>query len=234
MPDKPMLFSGPMVRAILAGRKTVTRRIVKPQPKWNDPKHYSVFEPDFARGASWRGEWTWWGGNHTRSCYHSAKSPCAVGDLLWVREACRGEELESGQDGVRYLADGAFVPIKNSPEAAARWGDLRHYRKKRGATVPPIHMPRWASRISLRVVSVWAERVRDITDEEAAREGIFSMPEDFKQQCVRLALTRGVERSTAGWQFACLWESIHGPGAWNRNEWVWRIEFERIAHADPA
>lgn len=185
MSDKPILFSADMVRAILAGRKTVTRREVK-----------------------------------------GAKPPCAVGDTLWVREAWRlplGFDALSGGVIVPDPDDG-FVPIwyeadtSSSREFNGVWGRYRHAR----------FMPRWASRISLRVVNVRAERLQDMTEGDAAAEGIFSMPEDFKQQCARTAAVAGMPCSTARWQFTALWDSLHGPGAWDANPTVWRIRFERI------
>jgi hypothetical protein len=136
---------------------------------------------------------------------------------MWVRENCRAEELSDGLDGVRYLADNAFVPIENTAEAAERWGMLHAYDfKRRGycATVPAIHMPRWASRITLEITEARVERVQDISNADAYAEGIdlagnMSFP-------VRWYRDR--------------WNALNAKQGfgWNANPWVWLITFRLI------
>lgn len=203
--ERPILFSAPMVNAILQGRKTQTRRLIKRRglasifhDGWTDDY---VLDPG---NAEWR---------ENGMVYR-------MGDLLWVRETVRAEELETGIDGVHYLADDEFRPIENSEEASTRWIELFHYRGKRGAKVPPIHMPRWASRISLRVTGVKAERLQDITEEDARAEGCAPV------------WSGNMAEGPSSWadeEFAKLWDTIHGSGAWAANPWVVAISFERIA-----
>ncbi len=228
--EKPIIFSGPMVRAILAGRKTMTRRVLK-----------SVGDADRVFQMN-DGSWHVCdsrGGNMS-----PVTIPYAVGDRLWVREACRAEELSrpqferkataqerrimkrthvfessefDGADGVRYLADDFWAKIENTPAAGEAWHDLYHYRglagkKGIGANVPPIHMPRWASRITLAVIAVKVERVQDISGADAVAEGMPSHGPNRPQD-----------------DFRNLWNTLHGPGAWDRNDWVTAISFERVA-----
>jgi len=103
-------------------------------------------------------------------------APHQSGDRLWVRETCRAEELCDGRDGVRYLADDAWLPIENIAQASDAWLTLYHYRtgttEKRGQTVPQIHMPRWAARLILTVTEVRVERLDQITEQDAIAEGM--------------------------------------------------------------
>lgn len=214
MTEKPILFSAPMVRAILEGRKSQTRRIMKPQPD-------AVLD----------GEPYWHiGGYRTRI---GARNPffCPYGqpgDRLWVRETCRAEELPSGLDGVRYLADDCFIPIDNTEEACDAWIDLSYYSKQASPsapikTVPSIHMPRWVSRITLEITGIRVERLQDISESDALAEGIDpKFPPD--EQVANAARMR----------YADIWESINGPGSWAANPWVWVVEFGRARHTLPA
>lgn len=217
MPDRPILFSAPMVRAILEGRKTQTRRIVKPQPTqdefgfWsNDDIHHSGSVELWVENVPLR-----------------EKAYAHVGDRLWVRETCQAEELDDncehpGLDGVRYAADGHFRPIENSIEASEQWSALRHYGGAPSLPgsglwrkVPSIHMPRWASRITLEVVGVRVERLQDISEADATAEGT--------PHSLHLAAGR-----TAIGNYEHLWECINGDGSWNVNPWVWCITFLRV------
>ncbi|SCM71614.1 conserved hypothetical protein [uncultured Pleomorphomonas sp.] len=213
MVDRPILFSAPMVRAIIAGRKTQTRRVMPPRP---------LISVSHGRAVT----------QHADGVYRAPPTKFAVGDRLWVRETVRAEELEDGTDGVRYLADGAFRPIENSDWAADRWGDLFAYRGKRGATVPPIHMPRWVSRLTLLVTDVRVERLRDISEDDAIAEGVAPRPNGGF--CVP-----GVDhpnrdfpylaRPTAREMYAALWDVINGSGAWAANPWVAAYTFDEIS-----
>ncbi len=219
MTEKPILFSAPMVRAILDGSKSQTRRIMKPQP--DDDGHVTVGEIGTSLGVAYlRGER---GGQCLRV-------PCPYGfpgSRLWVRETCRAEELPSGLDspetlGVRYLADDCFIPIGNTPESGDVWLDLRYYGKRASPvapvkTVPAIHMPRWASRITLEITGIRVERLQDISEADALAEGIDpKFPPD--EQVANAARMR----------YADIWESINGPGSWAANPWVWVVEFRRV------
>lgn len=203
--ERPILFSGPMVRAILAGRKTQTRRVVKPQfgQKWGHgvrhgdnafSVHVDIAEPD--------GSWKW-----IRCPYGKP------GDCLWVRETWRAIERFDGTDGVLFAADGEFVGIDNTPEASDWWGDAygngRHGDKWR----PSIFMPRWASRITLEITGVRVEQLGDITESDAIAEGAID----------RESLDEGY--SAVGF-FNSLWAKLNGD--FDRRTWVWVVEFKRL------
>ena len=222
MVDRPIIFSAPMVRAILDGRKTQTRRIIKlphnnPLGVWEATTvgghgcYTKDGKPYPERAAIW----------HTRTGTIIVP-PFAVGDRFWVREACRAEELPTGIDGVRYAADDAWRVIENTPEASDDWVTLFHYRGRGrgriGDTVPPIHMPRWASRITLEVTAVKVQRLQEISEEDAVAEGCrhHHDPAGDGQNVIE--------------QFSYLWETIHGPGSWEENSWVAAISFRRVSH----
>ncbi len=215
MSEHPILFSAPMVRALLDGRKTQTRRIVNPQP--DHDAIIAVGEIGTSRGAAYV-RYPDSGGLTTRLPFPYGQP----GDRLWVRENCRAEELESGLVGVRYQADGAFREIENTQEAAESWFDLRHYGRGTkvgllyGRIVPSIHMPRWASRITLEITGIRVERLLMISEDDCAAEGI-ARPEWNRNDTV---LAYSIP-------YRNLWESIHGLGSWHINPWVWVVEFQR-------
>lgn len=208
MRERPILFAGPMVRAILSGEKTVTRRLMKPQPtpsnmgghSWPCPIHQTMLhvEQELQNGEGI------WGGLADSACQHGAP-----GDRLWVREAWVADaqvdsiaprELSQGEP-IWYPADGHLRQTGCS-------------MMSRGKCRPSIHMPRWASRILLEITAVRVERLQDISDEQALAEGVdqtnTSIPGYARQR------------------FQDLWESINGAGSWDANPWVWVVEFKRI------
>jgi hypothetical protein len=209
--DKPIIFKGPMVCGILEGRKTQTRRISDKQD-W--PDGIIRLQP------------------RQQSCV-----PYKIGDRLWVRENCRAEELESGDDGVRYMADNGWIRIENNEIAAIQWTNLLYYRSditsKRqvpnvGAKVPSIHMPTWASRLTLIVADVRVQRLQDISEEDALAEGVvFDAAKGF--------IVPGIDhpdkdfpylsRTTAREMFAALWDVVNGSGAWCKNPFVVAVSF---------
>lgn len=185
------------------------------------------------------------------------------GDRLWVRETCRAHELTDkeakndtygvmerlglesplcGLDGVIYKADGAFREIDNSPAASEEWMKLNYYRGKRGATVPPIHMPRWASRILLEITDVRVERLQEISEADAKDEGLACLSKDGgRTYKYGIADGDGLPgKDDTGWHWADweqdprraffkLWDNIngdeHGSGG---NPWVWVVCFKRV------
>lgn len=221
MREHPILFSAQMVRAILEDRKTQTRRVVKPQPPAGTAQvstwHHPDPRPHFFASAN--GEFLdgW--------CV-----PCPYGqpgDRLWVRESCRGEELDSGLDGVRYRADDAFIPIQNTSAASIEWLKLHTYRGHHGAPagpwVPSIHMPRWASRILLEITAVRVERLNDISQADAIAEGAPPSHPSID----RISQEFGQPDFPRSW-YAQLWEQINGPGSWAANPFVWVVGFRRV------
>lgn len=214
MAERPIIFSGPMVRAILEGRKTQTRRILKPQPS-------SPFGSIFCDDSKW-----WTGDSLTGALIETLRVPYAIGDRLWLREACFAQSSPDGE-GVAYPADRSWRIIDHTKEATEKWLDLLYYRRRNddgfegstGKLVPPIHMPRWASRITLALTDIRVQRLHDISEDDAKAEGCDPVTHDDG------AVDCGTRKTT----FAYLWELIHGPGSWRGNPWVVAITFERAA-----
>jgi hypothetical protein len=218
-----------MVRAILEGRKTQTRRIAIPKrspidfigggttggPDWNDPACWGFEDSDTG---------FWWALRGNEECHQLPCPHGQPGDRLWVRETCRAAEFDGGLDGVRYSADGAFRAIEDSSEAAGRWLELYAYRGQTGATVPAIHMPRWASRITLEITGVRAERLQSISESDARAEGVTIADHHMR------GYSAGAFRPPSIRAFHDLWDSLNtarGYG-WDVNPWVWVVEFKRL------
>jgi hypothetical protein len=229
MSEKPILFSGVMVRAILDGRKTVTRRILKdvpPPPAMdaihpnNHAKHPEPYFDSYCgdrktalnpRGMSDR--WCWWT-RDDRQCLPTVKVRWVPGDRLWVRETFSGlhvyDEYKwppsawSSANPIWYWADG------NPPD-----GDWTKPR-------PSIHMPRWASRITLLVTGVQVERLQDITEADAWAEGVWNCGETDGGR------SRGEGRSL----YRSLWDHINGTGSWEANPWVVVVSFHRVEQSN--
>jgi hypothetical protein len=201
--ERPILFSGSMVRAILEGRKWQTRRVVKGAAGsfWDHKGWRPVvtcgrileWETTNSRGA--RG--VFGAGAPRPSCPYGAP-----GDRLWVRETWAplvGGPCEPGNP-VMYKA--------TEPEA-----DKWTWR-------PSIFMPRWASRITLEVTGVRVERLQEISRQDAKAEGLWPSPHNG------LEMVNGRPYGNAQLAFRALWESINGQGSWDANPWVWVIEFQ--------
>lgn len=234
MTERPILFSGPMVRAILDGRKTQTRRLVTPQP--------SPGESNVAAGGLW---WSW-EYPEGRHCTQDRRCPYGVpGDHLWVRETWR-PWCGRFDSGVAYQADDAEKLVPDG--LAMDWGsalgkdgrprglDLRqmgfgvagnkyHTEKWR----PSIHMPRWASRLTLRVESVRVERLQDIDGYDARAEGVEPAPHP-----ATAAQWGGPSRARDALHyrlaFARLWDGLNAKRApWASSPWVWVVTFARVS-----
>ena len=209
MAERPILFSAPMVRALLAGRKTQTRRVIKDAPA-------GEWFADRVGPAEWR--WVAPEGRPTMPI----RLPYAPGDRLWVREAWQTspayEDLApsdlSEECPILYLADGWMQD----------WGQFAdQHDVRRGRKRAAMHMPRWASRLILLVTDVRVRRLQDLTEAEA--EGVWSwVPEHLAR--VRADLgnpSADLEFTDARAAFRCLWDSLNGkrPGcAWDENPWV--------------
>ncbi|WEK50362.1 MAG: hypothetical protein P0Y66_22415 [Candidatus Kaistia colombiensis] len=208
MGDRQILFSGPMVRALLAGTKTQTRRVIKPRRycslfdgTWSDSY---VLDPG---NAEWRDQ---------EVSYH-------VGDRLWVREAWRTQDyddhfrpslLAADNTRWRYEADGEL----SDPDPVAPFGKLR----------PGMFMPRWASRLTLTVTDVRVERLQDISVEDARAEGC-PFTHDGRQYDPpppEVDSWQGYGRAS----FCLLWSQINGPGSWDENPWVAAYTFTVAKH----
>ena len=226
MRERPTLFNGDMVRAILEGRKTVTRRLV---PAWQLPTELSREEDDKLRWMSVAQRDPRWGfgvfGRTEAECmaqYNEDGPRCCPfgqpGDRLWVRETTEAFTSPCGAVELsRYSADGAPV-LHPDLEGCEFSNAIAHWTYSR-STRPSIHMPRWACRILLEVTAVRVERLHDITLGEICKEGLARSIYEFAP------VQRGFDA------FADLWKSTGGD--WDANPWVWVIEFKRLesAHA---
>ncbi|WP_165667956.1 ASCH domain-containing protein [Metapseudomonas otitidis] len=217
MRERPILFAGPMVRAIINGEKTVTRRVMKPQPtssnrgghSWPCQIHQTMLhvEQELQNGEGI------WGGLADSACPHGAP-----GDRLWVRETFA--TLSAGQCEPVKPARGYGQDVRfaaTDPLAACDVG-VRGYPWR-----PSIHMPRWASRILLEITAVRVERLQDISDEQCIAEGI-----GMTKHAVGVKLTRPHDESVPKAMFRELWQSINGAESWAANPWVWVVKFRRV------
>lgn len=211
-----IMFSAPMVRAILEGRKTQTRRILTGlRGTGFNFGHITEFGRSDTPGYDWhfRDQAMRWNDLHEAELQKALSYQ--VGDALWVRESVRAFERADGLDMVEYIADGDFREIAATSEGADAWIDLAHYgsrrdAKKRGAVVPARYMPRWCSRIEITVSAVKVERLQDISEADAKAE---APPE------------RSWRKTRHREDFAALWDSIYGLGHWMTNPWVTAITF---------
>ena len=211
MTERPILFSGPMVRAILDGRKTQTRRVVTPAP----PQRVAgIYRPFPAEPNNWQGY-----GRDSLIHWYGKCRQGVPGDRLWVKETYRLEQgagKPSQAEGylVHYEADGA-------PNPEHEWGVQAR---------PSIHMPRWACRLLLEITDVRVERLQDCSEADARAEGVFPAAVYGGEVKSWLPAEDRRERfyDTAVEAYAALWDAINGPGAWAANPWVWAISFRRI------
>lgn len=207
MSDKPIIFSAPMVRATLDGRKTQTRRII---PFNRHPEHTTLMNHPQ------------WAGPH-ETCWMDQSDPVGggyvirrgypVGTRLWVKEAWwrpvdffypRGPWKRGGTTFVRYAVDDAHTAINMD---RAQYDQIMRMKPGKKSS---LHMPRWASRITLEVTDVRVQRLQEISEEDAIAEGVTSGG--------ALALPL----------FEAIWKKINGPGSWAANPWVWAYTFRRI------
>ncbi|MES2289327.1 MAG: hypothetical protein V4530_06270 [Pseudomonadota bacterium] len=218
MTDRPILFSAPMVRALLVGTKTQTRRVL------GKTGYCNIFEPGV-----WLDSYVLDPGNAEWRARHI---PFAVGDRLWVKEtwAChwatndqKPREIAPDLWSVRYFADGFIRPAARDDNMALP----EQFSRKRVS----IFMPRWASRLTLAVTEVRVERLQEISEADAADEG--------RAPCVRCHDSGWVNSGPdGGWQctehlcghtdvewYRDLWDTINGDGAWDKNPWVVALTF---------
>lgn len=207
MKERPILFSGPMVRAILEGRKTVTRRVVKANPD-KDMGKRCVLQPHELAGEVNAGNF--------RNCRYGQP-----GDRLWVRESfadLRGTGIEHRPDPTGPLQRYAFAA--DSPPGSCSDEARKDFGVK---WKPSIHMPRAACRILLEITAVRVERLKDLSYEQALAEGINHADDGLFHVEDSRHLGADPRESFAG-----LWESINGDGSWDANPWVWVVEFKRV------
>lgn len=218
--ERPMLMSAPMVRAILAGTKTQTRRVMANHPgdAWTHDGFGRITSKHPKQGRF---------GLFVRRGLNTDFPECDIvpcpygqpGDRLWVRESTEADyDTYDAVVLARYCADKATVMYTDEDDgepiqAAAHWDYPRDVR-------PSIHMKREQARITLEITRVRVERLQDISAEDAMAEGVIECSPHLH------GLGPCME-----WRYAFedLWESINGPGSWDANPWVWVVEFKRIA-----
>ncbi|MDE1484374.1 hypothetical protein [Xenorhabdus bovienii] len=230
MKETPIIFNADMVRAILDGRKTQTRRAVKYQPcELPDSPAYPLLKDGklawCRKGEDDHGGWI--------DCLYGK-----IGDQLWVRETfCPVFDAQYAEGEIDWI-DYRATP-RYSAEYPAGW-NLEPEDPAALKWRPSIHMPRWASRITLEVVNIRVERLQDIKEEDAKAEGLAEISKDGKLFKFGLPDMDGLPGGCdIGWQWSeweknpvmaykKLWASIYGSESWNNNPWVWVIEFRRI------
>jgi hypothetical protein len=200
MADHPILFSAPMVRAILAGTKTQTRRVLD---AWCDEPPAYVWSGQII--AEDENGWMYrWPKTH------------AVGDRLWVREAWRTLHANDCLSPRHMAVDPSKITFEADPENRNplwAFGRLR----------PGMFMPRWASRITLTVTEVRVQRLQDITEEDAIAEGVVNTGRRDGapySHCIIPGMPEITMEHEPSSVFAALWEHINGDGSWKANPWV--------------
>lgn len=209
---RPILFGAEMVKAILANRKTQTRRLMKL------PAGMGVELVSHVDGVDPRGVW---GVISSTDPRHRVRCPYgAAGSRLWVREKWR-------ETGSAMLTSGKVSPCLRPEEvvyaADGEWD---------GPWRSPIFMPRWASRITLEVTAVRAERLNTITSGDAEAEGTWCAVESdrsIQDHAVANCLSEGRNVAYVEDYYRVIWERINGRGSWEQSPWVWVIEFRRVA-----
>ena len=238
MKETPILFSAPMVRAILAGEKTQTRRIVKVDEDRLEVSTDSEGQQLLMiHGEGCAGACDYDCGAVELNCPHGKP-----GDQLWIRETyyqlghweeAKGQLTKGGKQKQAFIPDSDEIHFETPSyfRKARCWNtpdySIMHKRLAR-------FMPRSASRTMLEIVSVRVERLNAINDDDAIAEGVnpapyfipsedmgiipYTDPEKINWKDGKTAIPRA--------RFAALWESIYGPGSWSANPWVWVVEFK--------
>lgn len=211
MTERGMIFNADMVRAILDGRKTQTRRIMEVQP---ETEQFGLLRITDSTRRCGIGKYHWSESNATGTHVRSKLFSCpfgAVGDRIWVREAFASGL--STKSTLAYRATHKREDLEDGFYDTIKW-------------TPSIHMPRWASRILLEITNIRVERLNAISEEDARAEGIFdggclNCGDPEPCGCAN-------PEPDATDAFAYLWQSIYGQENWQANPWVWVIEFKRI------
>jgi hypothetical protein len=239
--ERGILFSSPMVRALLAGTKTQTRRLVKHREfgASDTPGYDWTYRATPRRGGCWNDVST---SRMLEQCPYGA-----AGERLWVREthAISGQLVAYEADGwagavcddggggrLRIPHGFVFTSAADEKRRGSLDKDGGRFGIDRfgGRWRPSIHLPRWASRITLEVIGVRVERVQDISEDDARAEGVRPFFEVYAgigrdQRITSGEYARDAEHRAA---FACLWDEINGDRAlWSSNPWVWVVDFRR-------
>lgn len=228
MKERPILFNADMVNAILDSRKTQTRRIINPQPEFKE-----------GTGFHWKSAMYGIGSNYAETVRNFTNFSCPigrVGDRLWVRETWSTVNLY-GEIALAYKADSEVTRVVENESFQDEDG-LINYDDPRlekysfavwaddlldgedGSWKPSIHMPRWASRILLEITDVRVERLNDISKEDAKAEGF-----DYSTHPSAIKMGYAIGAKT---NFRHAWQKIYGAESWDKNPWVWVVEFRVV------
>ncbi|QPJ91269.1 hypothetical protein HS042_24470 [Serratia marcescens] len=231
MKERPVIFNSEMVRAILSGRKTQTRRVIA---NVSPDNCIPLQKPTKTKDGIY---------THVMDAPGHGLCPFGqVGDRLWVRETW-ADVNHDGHPAIAYRADGGLRVIgeddgeEEDPNLEKYWfaqwyADL--ISGAEGNWRPSIHMPRWASRITLEITAVRVERLNDISEEDAKAEGVRAIENNFGNGPSYCDYLLPNLDDTAEWynrasdSFKSLWKSIYGAESWRANPWVWVIEFRRV------
>lgn len=221
--ERPILFSAPMVLALLNGSKTQTRRIVKPQP----PSGHSLAGfCSFSMNPADVDKAVWSGGPAEAALIDPHRVRCPYGqrgDRLWVKETWRPHvahgcvmgSCDCGDLNITYAADGHIEHARDGTIPA----DWTLPKAAATGNVSPFFMPRWASRLTLEITAVRVRRLQDINRVDAEAEGCAgghgSIP-DYNYSAIPQE------------HFMHVWNAINGASAWNENPWVWALTFQRV------
>lgn len=216
MKERGMLFSAPMARALLAGVKTQTRRPVKPHPR--DDAFCLVDHGD--------GWWPFRSEDGESPNVDNMEYPFSCpygkpGDRLWVRETWCCDDYR--------VQEGPYLEVDGARDALFYRADNEHpFESPEGKFwKPSIHMPRWASRILLEIVSVRVERLQECSEADAKAEGVYRDSDGW----IDYNMPSTQSCANALDSYKTLWESINGAGSWAANPWVWVVEFRRLTPA---
>ncbi len=262
MKERAILFSAPMVRAILEDRKTVTRRLVR-NPRDRNGSGLAVSRMRSFPHVGQLHDGSWMFADVPKSEWSQAlpeshlkggglRSPYGgPGDRLWVRETWGSadhyyQDHENDDPSVvAYAADRSAIQFHaKAPRPIPSW-DIAQWNWDKMRWRPSIHMPRWASRITLDVIDVRVERLQDITEDDAKAEGtprVEGDPDEYPCLSCDLGVGPKLPKGSIGCadcsnsgvscaraHFAALWDSISAEGAkWQSNPWVWRVDFKRV------
>lgn len=240
MKERPILFNCEMVKAILEGRKTQTRRVMRRQPdaveRFKQGKETTDTEAKYAILRCYKnpkGFKKCNSGWFADATYKTPFSEFNVGDRLWVRETfCYAWNEDD------HICDKDGNPVWDAKDAHIYYAASE--TNVDGKWKPSIHMPRWASRILLEITNIRVERLNDISEVDAIAEGVEpiiiqdNIPVDGGWTRADLHLWKGYKnkerafRETAKDSFTSLWQEINGTDSWTVNPWVWVVEFKII------
>jgi hypothetical protein len=232
MTDRPIIFSAPMVRALLAGRKTQTRRLIKPQPISPQVREFRHVATVTATGQSVFNTMSTAGHpipampGPPHCVTGEYVAPYGKGDRLWVRESWCINGFKSTATGPEHC----YFAASDEVQAAHDGDGFTVFNKdgsERSPWLTPIHMPRWASRLTLTVTDVRVQRLQDITEADARSEGVWRSTSGMYHFTEH---GHGAGYHSAVSAFDTLWTTINGPASWPSNPWVVALTFTAAHH----